>query len=103
MRVRARYHISESTRRNKPADEVKATQDQDQEPKKCASALHVSCDADAETMNPMRPLEDPGGATDGDERRPDGPTETPEGARWRAEGRGEDIEAVIGDSWSSLL
>ena len=38
---------------------------------------------------------------DGDERRPDGPTEPPdipEGARWRAEGRGEDIEAVIGDS-----
>ena len=94
MRVRARYHISESTRRNKPADEVKATQDQDQEPKKCASALHVSCDADAETMNPMSPLEDPGA------RRTVTNVVQTQNRPTRAEGRGEDIEA---DSWSSLL
>ena len=48
----------------------------------------------------MRPLEDPGGMMDGDKHHPDGPTELPDipkGARWRAEGRAEDIEAVIGD------
>ena len=68
-------------------------------PKKCASALHVSRDANAETTNPMRPSEDPGGTMDGDKHHPDGPTELPDipkGARWRAEGRAEDIEAVIG-------
>ena len=48
----------------------------------CAACLH---DADAETTNPMRLSEDPGGAIDGNKRRPDRPTEPPdmpEGASW---------------------
>ena len=53
-----------------------------EEVRQCAACSH---DADAETTNPMRLLEDPGGAMDGDKRRPDRPTEPPdmpEGARW---------------------
>ena len=60
-------------------DEVKATQDQDQESTTSASARSAPRDHpdDASTRNPTRPSEDPGDVTGDDEHRPDAPTEPP--------------------------